>query len=264
MGRWKKVLCVLLFLALVLGGGHQYGGAVYAGELTNDSIKKKEAEISKTQQEKKNLQSGLTDIKALKKELEASKADLASYVTQLDAKLTAIQKKIEELKTLISDKEQEIVEKTAELEEAVRVQQAQYDAMRTRIKFLYEKGEMLYIELIFSAESFGDVLNKADYIEMLSAYDRRMLDEYVAYTEYVGLCREGLEEERDVLNEAKAAVEQEEASLNEMLKEKQQEMNKLSADIQGQEAAIREYEADIAARYEIIAALEAAVAEEKK
>ena len=197
MGRWKKVLCVLLFLALVLGGGHQYGGAVYAGELTNDSIKKKEAEISKTQQEKKNLQSGLTDIKALKKELEASKADLASYVTQLDAKLTAIQKKIEELKTLISDKEQEIVEKTAELEEAVRVQQAQYDAMRTRIKFLYEKGEMLYIELIFSAESFGDVLNKADYIEMLSAYDRRMLDEYVAYTEYVGLCREGLEEERD-------------------------------------------------------------------
>ncbi|GFI45451.1 murein DD-endopeptidase MepM [Lachnospiraceae bacterium] len=264
MGRWKKVLCVLLFLALVLGGGHQYGGAVYAGELTNDSIKKKEAEISKTQQEKKNLQSGLTDIKALKKELEASKADLASYVTQLDAKLTAIQKKIEELKTLISDKEQEIVEKTAELEEAVRVQQAQYDAMRTRIKFLYEKGEMLYIELIFSAESFGDVLNKADYIEMLSAYDRRMLDEYVAYTEYVGLCREGLEEERDVLNEAKAAVEQEEASLNEMLKEKQQEMNKLSADIQGQEAAIREYEADIAARNEIIAALEAAVAEEKK
>ncbi len=264
MGRWKNVLCMVLLLSLVFGIANKYEAVVYASELTNDSIRKKEQEINKAQQEKKELQSGLTDVKALKKELEASKANLANYVAELDGKLTAIQNKINELKVTITEKEEQIVEKTAELEEAIRVQQEQYNAMRTRIKFMYEKGDTLYIELLFNARSFSDMLNKADYIEMLSAYDRKMLDEYVAYAEYVALCKEGLEEERDVLKEAKLSVEKEEASLNEMIKEKEQEIYKVSADIQGQEAAIREYEADIAAQNDTIAALEAAVAEERK
>ena len=95
--------------------------------------------------------------------------------------------------------------------------------MKSRIKFMYEKGDMLYLELVFAAESFGDMLNKAEYIEMLSAYDRKMLDEYVAYAEYVALCKEGLEEEKAVLDEAKAAVEEEERSLNELIAAKEQE-----------------------------------------
>lgn len=108
------------------------------------------------------------------------------------------------------------------------------------------------------------MLNKADYIEMLSSYDRKMLDEYVAYAEYVALCREGLEEEKKVLDEAKIAVEEEEASLNELIADKEQEMYKMSSDIQSKEAAIREYEAEIAAQNDTIKALEAAVAEERK
>lgn len=264
MKRWEKVLCVVLCLLLVLGVADKYKTTVYASELTNDSIKQKEAEISKAKEEKKALQSGLTNIKELKKELEASKADLANYVAELDANLADIQAKINELKTLISEKEEEIAAKTKELEEALAVQQAQYEAMKARIKFMYEKGDMLYIELVFSAESFGEMLNKADYVEMLSAYDRKMLDEYVAYAEYVALCREGLEEEKSVLDEAKAAVEKEEASLNQLIADKEQEIYQVSSDIQSKEAAIKEYEADIAAQNETIAALEAAVAEERK
>ena len=175
-----------------------------------------------------------------------------------------IQAKIEDLKTQISEKEEQIVQKTQELEDAVSVQQAQYEAMKTRIKFMYEKGDSLSIELLFSSESFGDMLNKAEYIEMLSAYDRKMLDEYVAYAEYVALCKEDLEEEKGVLDEAKTAVEEEEASLNELIAAKEQEIYQVTSDIQGKEAAIREYEADIAMQNDAIKALEAAVAEERK
>ena len=129
---------------------------------------------------------------------------------------------------------------------------------------MYEKGDTLFLELFLEAKSFGDMLNKADYIEMLSSYDRKMLDEYVAYAEYVALCKEGLEEEREVLEEARAAAKEEEASLNELIAAKEQEIYRVSGDIQSQEAAIKEYEASIAAENETSAALEAAVAEEKK
>ena len=263
MKKWKKVLCFSLCLLLAFSVGGRYNIVAHA-ELTNDSIKQKEAEIAKAKEEKKSLQSGLTNVKELKKQLEASKKNLSDYISELDADLADIQAKIAELKEMISTKEQEIEDKTKELEEAVAVQEAQYAAMKSRIKFMYEKGDTLYLELFFGSDSFGDMLNKADYIEMLSAYDRKMLDEYVAQAEYVALCKESLEEEKGVLEEAKKSVEAEEASLNEMIAAKEQEINAVSYDIKNKEAAIAEYEADIAAQNETIAALEKAVAEERK
>ena len=264
MKRWKRLFCVALGFILVLGTVSKYQVPAFASELTNDSIKQKEAEINKAKDEKKALQSGLTNVKEIKKQLEKSKAELADYVEELDAELVAIQNKINDLKNLITEKEEEIDQKAQELTEALSVQQAQYEAMKSRIKFMYEKGDSLSLELLFGSDSFGDMLSKAEYIEMLSAYDRRMLDEYVAYAEYVALCKQSLEEEKEVLDEAKAAVEEEEASLNELIEAKEQEMYRVSGDIQNKEAAIREYEADIAEQNDAIKALEAAVAEERK
>ncbi len=264
MKQGKRILCILLGISMLLLAGGRCVQTVYADGLTNESIRKKEDEIKQAKEEKKELQSSLTDVKNLKKQLETSKTNLANYITELDANLASIQAKIAELKTLISEKETEITAKQLELEEAVTVQEAQYEAMKQRIQFMYEKGDTFYLELLFASENFGDMLNKAEYIAMLSAYDRKKLDEYVAYTEYVTLCKEGLEEEKSVLEEAKASVEAEEEAMNELIAAKEQEINAVSSDIRNKEAAIAEYEAYIAEQNETIAALEKAIAEEKK
>ena len=134
MRRWNKALCIALGVALVLGGAFRRETPIYASSLTNESIKEKEAEINRAKEEKKALQSGLTNVQALKKELEASKAELAGYVQELDANLSKIQAKINELKTMITQKEEQIEEKSQELEEALDVQRRQYEAMKTRIR----------------------------------------------------------------------------------------------------------------------------------
>ena len=111
MKRVKRAFCVILSLLLFSAGAGKFQTVTYASELTNDSIREKEAEINRAKKEKNELQSGLTDVKAIKKELESAKADLANYVEELDANLTAIQNKINELKNKISEKEEEIVQK---------------------------------------------------------------------------------------------------------------------------------------------------------
>lgn len=98
--------------------------------------------------------------------------------------------------------------------------------MKERIKFMYEKGDNLYMELIFSSQSFGDMLNKAEYIEMLSSYDRKMLDRYVETRELIELYKQQLEEERAYLEDAKAGVESEEASLNSLIDEKRSRLSR--------------------------------------
>ena len=259
MKHWKKAVCILLSAAVVF----TFTDSEPAYAVTNESIRQKEAEIDKAKQEVKNLKSNLTDVEALKAELEKSKSDLAAYVTQLDNELSGIQAKIEQYNTLITEKEQQIADTTDELNEAIRQQEEQYEAMKKRIKFMYERGDTFYLEMLLSASGLSDMVNKADYIEALSQYDRNKLDEYVEIIEMVQLCKDELEAEKEVLNEAKLAVEAEEANVSSLIKEKEAQIYAVSADISSKEAAIKEYEAMIAQENEEIAALEKAVAEEK-
>lgn len=261
--RYKRtVICavLVLFMAAVLLTGNQ---AASANQLTSESIKEKEEQIKEAEDEKKQLQNNLTDIKKIKEALETSKNDLANYVKELDNNLASIEQKIEELKGMIAEKEEELTATEADLEEAQKKEAEQYEAMKVRIKFMYERGSDLYLELFFSSDSFGEMLNKADYIEQLSAYDRNMLDEYALNSQMIQLYKEEVEAEKEFLDEAKAAVVAEQENLQALIGEKEQQITAYQSDINNKEEAIKEYEADIAQQNEVIAALEKAVAEEK-
>lgn len=262
--RYKKTVISILVAALATGSLLYTGNKSSAAqELTSDSIKEMEGQIEEAEKEKKELQSGLTDLKKIKEELENSKNDLTKYVQELDNNLADIEKKIEELKQLITDKEAEITETEDKLEKAQKIEQEQYEAMKVRIKFMYESGDELYLDMLFASKSFGEILNKADYIEQLSAYDRKMLDEYALNSQMIQLYKEELETEKSILDEAKAGVVAEQTALEELIGEKEQQIVAYQSDINNKEAAIKEYEADIAEQNEIISALEKAVAEEK-
>lgn len=258
MRKIRKILILMICIGMIF-----VFPAKTAEAVTNDSIREKEAEIADAKKEVEGLKSNLTDIEAVKKELEQSKNDLNDYVVQLDTQLDNIQDKIGEYNNLILQKEYEIEITTQELNDAILKQEEQYEAMKKRIKFMYEKGDTLYMELIFSSTSLSDTMNKADYIEALSAYDRKQLDEYVRTREMISLCKVELEAQKEVLDEAKLAVEAEEASINSLIEEKEAQIMSVSADISNKEAAIKEYEDMIAAENAEIMALEKAVAEEK-
>ncbi|MBD5551857.1 MAG: peptidoglycan DD-metalloendopeptidase family protein [Lachnospiraceae bacterium] len=259
----KKYIIVFLILGLFLLPEEE-AGAVSFSSITSESIREKEGQISNAQNEKEQLQSALTDIKALKEQLEGEKASLENYVVALDNDLAEIQKKISELNGRIVEKEQEIQETEEELEAAICKQEEQYEAMKLRIQMMYEQNDNYYLEMILKAESFGDLLNKLDYIQLVAEYDDQKLQEYKLIREYVEICKAELDAEKEVLDAAKTGVEQEEASMEQLISDKQAEIVAKQSDIGNKAAAIEEYEADIKAQNELIASLEAAVAAERK
>ena len=230
---------------------------------TEESIKAKEAQISEAKKERDGLKNAKTDLEKVKKGLEQSKSDLNRYIKELDGQLTDIQQKIDMLTAQIEEKEQQIEITSAELVEAEAVQQAQYEAMTKRIKFMYERGDMLYLELLLQSGNFSDMLNKAEYIEKLSDYDRNKLNEYISTTELIKLTKEALEEEKATLDETKEVRQGEQANLEALISTKNKELSNVKADISSKEAAIAEYEAEIKAENAAIAALEKEVAADK-
>lgn len=258
--KWGLGLLTLIIIAAALSGK---AAEVSAYTLTNDSIKAKEEEIANSRKAKDDLQNNLTDVESIKKGLEQSRDDLAQYVVQLDAQMAEVEAKIAELVQMIGDKEQEIVVKEQELQEALAVQQAQYEAMKKRIKFMYERGENYFLEVVFGARDLSDVVNRAEYVEKLTEYDRNKLNEYILNSEYITLSKEALEEERAILDAARVVVVDEQAALEELKAEKGRQIDAVNNDIGNKEQAIREYEAQIAEENATIAALEKAIAEEQ-
>ena len=258
----KRLICVFMCILVALVSTCSLKITCSAA-VTEESIKAKENQISQAKKERDSLKNAKTDLEKVKKQLEASKTDLNNYITQLDGQLSDIQARIDALADEISEKEQQIETTTAELEEAEAIQQAQYEAMKKRIKFMYERGDTLYFEMLLESGSFADMLNKAEYIEMLSSYDRLKLNEYIETTELIRLTKEALEEEKETLDAAKAAKEEEEGNLQALIDTKNGELSAVKSDISSKEAAIKAYEDEIKAENAAIAALEREVAADK-
>lgn len=261
--RFRRGFALLLVVCMLAAVANPF--VSQADEISDlkASIAKKQEAISEANKLKKELQSGLTDVKNIISGLEKSKNDLAAYISQLDTSLETAQAKILELNTLITTKEAEVKTATEELNAAIKTEETQYAMMKKRICFIYEHGETMYLDLLMASQSFGDMLNKADYIEELSAYDRNMLEKYQATRQYVEVCKAQLEAEQLVLEEAKVEVEAEEAALETLIAEKEKEVAAYENDISNREKLLAEYEAEIAAQNAEIKALEDAVAAEK-
>ena len=259
---WKGFALLLVVCILAAGAGPFVSRADEVSDLKQSIADKQEA-ISEANELKKQLQSGLTDVKKVISGLEKSKNNLSAYISELDTTLSLAQAKILELNTLITEKEAEIKKTTEELTAAKEAEEDQYEAMKLRIRLIYERGESMYLEMLMSAQSFGDMINRADYIEELTAYDRRMLEQYQATREYVEVCKAQLEAEQVVLAEAKVEVEAEEAALETLIAEKQKEITAYENDINNREQLVKEYEAEVAAQEAEIKALEEAIAAEK-
>ena len=164
------ILCLLMAVFVFLSSA-----VTSHAEVTEESIKAKENQISEAKKERDSLKNAKTDLEKVKKELETSKSNLNSYITQLDGQLSDIQSKIDALSYEITEKEQQIETTTAELLEAEEIQKAQYEAMKKRIKFMYERGDTLYL---------GDHRNNSNDSRALGSISRNMIVGHVRHVLY--------------------------------------------------------------------------------
>lgn len=232
--------------------------------VTSDSIREKEEQIAQARKDKENLQSGLTDLQKLKDDLESKRTDLNNYIFELDNSVAEIDKNLVRLTQQIHEKEEELEQTQKELDDAIERENSQKEHMVGYINFAYETGNPQAMDILLSSHSFSEFLNKADYVEKVISYEHTMWEDYRNIREYVELCQEHLELEKEIMLQTQANAELEKQSLKELIEQKTQDIISYETDIRTKDQAIKELEEEIAAQNAEIAALEAAIAEEKK
>ena len=204
-----------------------------------------EAEKKKTEQELKNL--------------EGLKSDTTAYVKKLDSSLESIGNELSKLNDDIDAKEKQIDTTKQELSEAKETEKSQYESMKLRIKYMYEKGDSTYVDLLMEAGSLSELLSKAEYITKISSYDRQKLDEYAATKEKIAEKEKALEGEHAELLTLQDETEAKQASVEKLLAAKQTELQNYETKIASAEGQISEYAKAIEAQENQIKSIEAEI-----
>ena len=184
-------------------------------------------------QDKAAAQSQLAAQESKINNLEDQKQTLSAEIDQLDSDLVNIMVEIEILDGELSDKEAQIEQTKADLAVAEENKQKQYEAMKKRIQYLYEKGgDDAWAQMLFQASDFTSLLNQAEYVQQMYDSDRNSLEEF----------KETVQQVKDLGNQ----LDSEKAELEEMNQEYQNRQASMQTQLEEKKATSSDYDAQIA------------------
>lgn len=235
------LLCVLLFV--------ENSGGVQAV-----TIEELQRQIQESQGYLNNENKAIAGLQEEQDLIEEEISDTEAELVNLYTEIGVLEDEIAEQEAKIADKEAEIAVAEEDYKAAEAEERRQYEAMKERIRFTYEQGESSYLELLLSSGSFSELLNRAEFIEEVSAYDDKMLDEYQKIKQQVADLKAKLEadkaelvEEYEALEADKAALAEQQSYLNGILAQKKAVSANYDAEIAEAKNRAAQYKKQIAA-----------------
>ncbi len=174
-----------------------------------------------------------------KETLENKTSDLQSQLAGINQDLLKISDEISDTQMRVTIVNSEILRSEDELTISQQNEDQQYENMKSRIKYMYENGNSSMLELLFSAESMSDLLNKADFIQNISQYDRDMLNELQNIHADIENQKMALQNQQASLNNLENELQQQQAELQQKADETSTDLAQFQAQLQ----QIREQEA---------------------
>ena len=173
----------------------------------------------------------ISDAKKKQQELEAQMKQAEQEKNQLSSQLNTVIADMQKTQEELDAKQQEIQTAQDELDAARIKENQQYEDMKIRIKYMYENGNTGFLEVLFTARSIGDFLNKAEYIHEVTEYDRNMLKEFQKVVKEIEEKEAMLKEEEAKLAEMQASLSAKQEEVEKLLENKSLEMSNLESEI---------------------------------
>lgn len=221
------------------------------GEKVDASLDKAKADAEEFSRKKKDAQQILDNLKE-------AKSNIEDYIIQLDKNLNEMQVEINHLELNQKELEESIKETQKQLEIAKAAQEEQYTNMKLRIQMVYESGNKRYLDVLLTATSMTDMLNKTEYVSQVSAYDYNLLKEFKAAKEQVANLKQKLEKDLANNEAMQEKIMAQKKDVEDLVDAKSQEVAEYEQSIASQEEEVQKYAQAQAEAEAIIAAAEAA------
>lgn len=233
----KKLVAVLLVITM---GFSQFSVAL--------ADKKSDAE-SKKQEAEENLKSKQNEID----KIESQQEQLRGEIDALDAELVNVMVELSTLEEDLAVKQDELAQTKEDLKQAKKDEKNQYEAMKLRIRFMYEKGDSTMLTSILESKSISDLLNRVEYVNEVYDYDRNLLTEYENTKKQVAKLEKQQEEEVQALEAKQQEYQVAAENYQNMIAEKKDTVKDFDNMLAEAQALAAQYQDTINAQNTIIA-----------
>jgi murein DD-endopeptidase MepM/ murein hydrolase activator NlpD len=168
--RFIRIVCIVLaaifMMTLVLS---VIGRASAVSQSEINALKTQQAAI---ENQKSSLKSKLSDLETQKSSAMDQKAALDEQNDLAQQEIDNINQQITLYDGLIKEKADQLAEDTANVTK-------QKETLRVRMRAMEESGSLTYFAILFSADSFSDLLSRIDFVSSVMQYDNNLEDSYI-------------------------------------------------------------------------------------
>ncbi|MCF8566335.1 peptidoglycan DD-metalloendopeptidase family protein [Alicyclobacillus tolerans] len=152
-----------LAAVVALAGATLTPAVTYAGKLAQYQSKEKQLK-QQAVQTKQNIAQLTSKEQSLQNQLQT----IESQINSLSQSVVAQQIDIQKRNAQIAQLQQKIAQTQQELND-------QYQVLQQRIRVMYEAGNVSYFDVLFSATSFSDLLDRLQLLSMIAEQDQKIL-----------------------------------------------------------------------------------------
>lgn len=227
--------CIALLLAAIMLFSTLSSAFLYADAASSVSSLKKQL-------------SSIADQKAaVKKEIAAlgDKLDAASErKAALDKQMELTQDEIDTTEALIDKLAGQIKDKEAELVVAEQDLAEKSELFATRIRVMYESGDVSYLDVLLDSGDLGDMLSRLDKVSQIMDYDKKVVADYKAAKEDIVQKKASLEQDKADEVSYKGTLQDKYETLEDAKSEQERLMDELNANLEEKKAQEEKMQAE--------------------
>ncbi|GLX70910.1 metalloendopeptidase [Paenibacillus glycanilyticus] len=167
----KKKLFIVITMLTVFMLQPVGGNAASSIDKINKDLAAAKKQIEQAQQSAKNADQQKANI-SVKKE------DAQQAIMKLNEQLDNVTDNMNYVQGQVDSKEVELKKAGKELDKAEEQVKDRNELLQSRLKLMYENGAVSYLEVLFSATSFSDFIDRFDSLHSILSQDRTILEQH--------------------------------------------------------------------------------------
>ena len=246
-GHQRKAILILAVLVLAVQ-------APLPGRAS--PVTRAEQERRRAEEEKSRAESEAQQLEEKLGQSRQKEQALEEELVRLLALKDILESDMEELKTQIQEADRDY-------RQAEEKRQRQYDILKKRIQFLYEEGDITYLDILLKAKNIGDVVSQTEYFRQLYEYDQEIIQRYEKLKQEAAGKKELLEEKQSQLEVMEEENESQQKELEGFIEARKTESSSFALELEEAQAPAAQAAGEVIRKTEEIRILRARQEEER-
>lgn len=157
---------------------------------------KNPSEIDKLQEQQNKVNQQIKQTQKLMTQVKNEKKSVSKAIEELDHRLNEAENQLSTVENLLAQLEGQIAVTTMELDRVSKDASSQKELLKKRVRVMYENGNVGYLSVIMNSTSFSDFISRVDFLKKIVDFDMNLLNKMKSHRDSVAVKRNQLEAEQ--------------------------------------------------------------------